>query len=268
MPCGAAGDGGRGSSAGGRGRAGGAAPRRLGGRCRDRRADGAGRRRAAGFGPGRRRLPAALRRRDAAPSTVYDGRETAPAGATPTMFLDRDGKPLGFREATVSGISVGVPGALAMLELAHKEHGKLAWSELFQPAIEVARDGFAVPPRLAAWLQPDAVLRDEPDIRAIYFNADGSPKKVGDRVVNPALAETMQLIADQGAQAFYRGRHRGRDGRARARPCAARHPVARRPRGLPADQARGGVRALSRLGRLRHAAALVGRHRRSCRCWS
>ena len=75
--------------------------------------------------------------------TVYDGRETAPAGATPTMFLDRDGKPLGFREASVSGISVGVPGALAMLELAHKEQGKLAWSELFEPAIAVAREGFA-----------------------------------------------------------------------------------------------------------------------------
>ena len=137
--------------------------------------------------------------------TVYDGRETAPAGATPTMFLDRDGKPLGFREATVSGISVGVPGALAMLELAHKEQGKLAWNELFKPAIAIAREGFAVSPRLAAWLQRMPLLRNEPDIRATYFNADSSPKKVGDRVSNPALAETMQLIADQGVQAFYQG---------------------------------------------------------------
>ena len=137
--------------------------------------------------------------------TVYDGRETAPAGATPTMFLDRDGKPLGFREATVSGISVGVPGALAMLELAHKEQGKLAWSELFKPAIEVAREGFSVSSRLAVWLNRIPLLRNEPDIRATYFNADDSPKKVGDRVRNPALAETMQLIADQGVQAFYRG---------------------------------------------------------------
>jgi gamma-glutamyltranspeptidase/glutathione hydrolase len=137
--------------------------------------------------------------------TVYDGRETAPAGATPTMFLDRDGKPLGFREATASGISVGVPGALAMLELAHKEQGKLAWNELFKPAIAVAREGFAVSPRLAAWLERLPLLRSEPDIRATYFNADSSPKKVGDRVSNPALAETMQLIADQGVQAFYQG---------------------------------------------------------------
>ena len=137
--------------------------------------------------------------------TVYDGRETAPAGATPTMFLDRDGKPLGFLEATTSGISVGVPGALAMLELAHKEHGKLAWSELFKPAIGVAREGFAVPPRLAVWLQRMPMLRDEPAIRATYFNVDGSPKRLGDRVANPALAETMQQIADQGAQALYQG---------------------------------------------------------------
>jgi gamma-glutamyltranspeptidase / glutathione hydrolase len=137
--------------------------------------------------------------------TVYDGRETAPAGATPTMFLDRTGKPLGFREATVSGISVGVPGALAMLELAHKEQGKLAWNELFKPAVEIARAGFAVSSRLAAWIQRMPLLRNEPDIRATYFNADSSPKKVGDQVSNPALAETMQLIADQGVQAFYQG---------------------------------------------------------------
>ena len=138
-------------------------------------------------------------------TSVYDGRESAPAGATPAMFLDRDGKPLGFRDAVASGISVGVPGVLAMLELAHKEHGKLAWRDLFQPAIALARDGFAVPPRLAAWLERAPSLRDDPDIRATYFNADGSPKKRGERVANPALAEAMHLIADQGVQVFYQG---------------------------------------------------------------
>jgi gamma-glutamyltranspeptidase / glutathione hydrolase len=136
---------------------------------------------------------------------VYDGRETAPSGANPTMFLDRDGKPLGYREAVASGISVGVPGVLAMLELAHKEHGKLPWSALFEPAISAARDGFAVPPRLAAWLFRMPGLREEPGIRAIYFNADGSPKKSGDRIANPELAETMRLIADKGASVFYQG---------------------------------------------------------------
>ena len=119
------------------------------------------------------------------------------------MFLGADGKPIGMLGAVVSGISVGVPGAVAMLELAHKEHGKLAWRELFQPAIDTARDGFAVPPRLAGWLQ--RMPTDDPDIRAVYFNADGSPKKQGERIANPALAETMRLIAEQGARAFYEG---------------------------------------------------------------
>lgn len=137
--------------------------------------------------------------------TVYDGRETAPAGANPSMFLDADGKPLGFRAAIASGISVGVPGLLAMLELAHKERGKLAWADLFAPAIAVARDGFAMPPRLAAWLARIPSLREEPAIRALYFNADGSPKKLGERIANPELAETMRLIAEQGPRAFYQG---------------------------------------------------------------
>ena len=136
---------------------------------------------------------------------VYDGRETAPAEAKPAMFLDRDGTPLGFREAVASGISVGVPGLLAMLELAHKEHGKLAWGTLFEPAIVAARDGFATPPRLAAWLGRLPGLDREPGIRATYFNVDGSPRKAGDRIVNRDLADTMRLVAEDGARAFYRG---------------------------------------------------------------
>jgi gamma-glutamyltranspeptidase / glutathione hydrolase len=137
--------------------------------------------------------------------TVYDGRETAPSGAAPTMFLDADGRPLGFRQAVASGISVGVPGLLAMLELAHREQGRLAWRDLFQPAIEVARQGFDAPPRLAGWLAKAPFLGAEPGIRATYFNADGTARKRGERVTNPALAETMALIADQGAPAFYKG---------------------------------------------------------------
>jgi gamma-glutamyltranspeptidase/glutathione hydrolase len=144
---------------------------------------------------------------DAATKAVvaYDGREAAPAGATPTMFLDASGKPLGYEQAVASGISVGVPGLLAMLDVAHKEHGKLGWGELFGPAIAAARDGFTVSPRLATWLSRMPALRDESAIRATYFNADGSVKKVGDKVANPELAATMQAIAGQGAGAFYRG---------------------------------------------------------------
>ena len=137
--------------------------------------------------------------------TVYDGRETAPAGAKPSMFLDAAGKPLGYREAVASGLSVGVPGLLAMLELAHKERGKRPWGELFAPAITVARDGFAIPPRLAAWLGRMPFLREEAALKALYFNADGTPKKLGERIANPDLAETMRLIAEQGPQAFYQG---------------------------------------------------------------
>ena len=137
--------------------------------------------------------------------TVYDGRETAPAGATPTMFLGADGKPLPFREAIASGISVGVPGAVALLELAHKEHGKRPWRELFEPAIALSRGGFPVSSRLAFWLGVIKSFANEPAARTIYFNDDGSAKKQGDRVVNPALAETMRLIADNGSKPLYEG---------------------------------------------------------------
>ena len=137
--------------------------------------------------------------------TVYDGRETAPAGASPTMFLAPGGRPLGYREAVASGISVGVPGVMAMLELAHKEKGKLAWGELFGPAIAAARDGFPVSSRLAAWLQRIPALREEPAIRETYFDADGAPRKLGERIANPALAETMGLLAAQGARVMYEG---------------------------------------------------------------
>ena len=121
------------------------------------------------------------------------------------MFLAPDGRPLGYREAVASGISVGVPGVLAMLELAHKEKGKLAWSELFGPAIAAARDGFPVSSRLAAWLQRIPALRDELAIRETYFDADGAPRKLGERIVNPALADTMGLLAAQGARVMYEG---------------------------------------------------------------
>ncbi len=138
--------------------------------------------------------------------SVYDGRETAPAGATPTMFLDASGKPLPFREAVASGISVGVPGAVSLLELAHKEHGKRPWAELFDPAIAIARDGFAVSPRLAAWLLLIKSFGHDPDAHSIYFTADGAPRKQGDRVLNPALADTLKQVADRGSAAILEGK--------------------------------------------------------------
>jgi gamma-glutamyltranspeptidase/glutathione hydrolase len=137
--------------------------------------------------------------------TVYDGRETAPAGATANMFIGADGKPLPFREAVASGLSVGVPGAVALLELAHKQHGKLPWADLFKPAIGIAREGFPVSRRLAAWLDTIKSFAREPEARAIFFNADGAPRKEGERIANPALADTMQLVAEQGAKALLEG---------------------------------------------------------------
>jgi gamma-glutamyltranspeptidase/glutathione hydrolase len=135
--------------------------------------------------------------------TAYDGRETAPAGATPTMFLS-DGKPLPFRQAVESGLSVGVPSVMSMLELAHKEHGVRPWAELFQPAIQQARAGFPVSPRLAAWLVTVKSFAKEPQAAALFYD-HGAPKKVGDTVVNAALADTMQHLADDGPKAILDG---------------------------------------------------------------
>ena len=137
--------------------------------------------------------------------TAYDGRETAPAGAIPTMFLDPDGKPLPFRTAVRSGLSVGVPGAIALLELAHQEHGKLLWADLFAGSIKAARQGLPVSPRLAYWLDTMKSFRDDPAAREIYYDADGSGKKAGELIVNPALADTMQRIASDGARVLREG---------------------------------------------------------------
>ncbi|MGE0425953.1 MAG: gamma-glutamyltransferase [Reyranellaceae bacterium] len=137
--------------------------------------------------------------------TAWDGRETAPAAATETQFLDVYNKPLPFPRAVVSGLSVGVPGAVSMLEELHRRHGKLPWRDLFEPAIRLAADGFKVPPRLGRALANERALKDDAQARAIYFNDDGSPKKEGDVIRNPALAETMRLIAERGAQVLHRG---------------------------------------------------------------
>jgi gamma-glutamyltranspeptidase/glutathione hydrolase len=112
---------------------------------------------------------------------------------------------LPFRDAVASGISVGVPGAVALLEMAHKQHGRRPWRDLFQPAISVARDGFPVSSRLAAWLGIIKSFAKEPAAREIFFNPDGSPHQQGDRIANPALADTLQLIAEQGTKALLDG---------------------------------------------------------------
>jgi len=136
---------------------------------------------------------------------TYDGRETAPAAARPDRFLDSEKKPQSFLEAVASGKSVGVPGALRMLELAHKQHGKLAWAELLQPAIRAAEEGFALSPRQHAFLERDAFLRDDPQARALFYDAAGRPKPVGARIVNSQYAATLRALSREGVDAFYRG---------------------------------------------------------------
>ncbi len=144
---------------------------------------------------------------DAASGQVlaYDGRETAPAAATPGLFLDGEGKPLKFFDAVIGGRSVGVPGLLAMLDLAHRRHGRLPWARLFEPAITLAEKGFAVSPRLNELIARGRGLDVFPETRATFLTADGAPKPVGARLANPAFAATLRLIARDGVAPFYRG---------------------------------------------------------------
>lgn len=149
---------------------------------------------------------------DAASGTLdaYDGRETAPMGATPALFLDDEGKPLPFLEAMIGGSSVGTPGVVKMMWLAHREHGKLDWAELFTQAIRLAEEGFAVAPKLAQAIARDPVLMQMPVAQDYFYrlDADGTrvPAAEGDVLKNPAYAETLKRIAAEGWRGFYEGR--------------------------------------------------------------
>ena len=137
--------------------------------------------------------------------TAYDGRETAPAGATPDMFLKADGEPKGFYEAVVGGLSVGVPGVVRMLDLAHRDHGKLPWGRDFGPAVRLATLGFRVSPRLHELISADSHLKSFPAAHAYFYDAAGRPLAVGTKLTNPDLAATFRAIAAGGARAFYEG---------------------------------------------------------------
>jgi gamma-glutamyltranspeptidase / glutathione hydrolase len=136
---------------------------------------------------------------------AYDGRETAPAGATPELFLDNQGKPMAFMDAVVGGRSVGVPGTVHMLALAHQQHGKLPWAELFKPAIALARDGFVVSPRMATLLASERHLFKDPVAAAYFSDAQGKPWPAGHRLRNPELAAVLQRVADIGPDALMNG---------------------------------------------------------------
>jgi len=137
--------------------------------------------------------------------SAIDGRETAPAGATPDMFLDEHGKPLPFVEAVRSGRSTGVPGVIAMLSAAHARLGVLPWKELFQPAIRAASQGFKVPERLGNFLGEGSPFPPTTEIRALFSKPNGEPLNAGDTFRNPAYAKTLGGIADEGPRALYEG---------------------------------------------------------------
>src|SRR3546814_612374 len=125
------------------------------------------------------------------------------------MFLGDDKKPLGIIPAILSGRSVGAPGVVAMLALAHKEHGKLPWAKLFEPAIKLAEDGFIVSPKLAAAIARDPTLAVMPTVQDYFFTRDASGKRIplaaGAVLKNFPLAETMKAIAAEGPDGFYKG---------------------------------------------------------------
>ncbi|MGH8251967.1 MAG: gamma-glutamyltransferase [Steroidobacteraceae bacterium] len=134
--------------------------------------------------------------------TAFDGREAAPAAATASLFLDENGEPLSYRDAVLSGRSTGVPGAIAMLGSVHARHGTLPWDKLFDPAIRAAESGFAVPKRLARFVNGDSPQAGGPDVRALFARPDGGPVQAGDRFRNPAYATTLRQLATQGPRAL------------------------------------------------------------------
>ncbi len=136
---------------------------------------------------------------------AFDGRETAPSAADEKLFLDADGKPMAFYDAVVGGRSVGVPGAVRMLEMAHKEYGRLPWAKLFEPAITLADGGFKVSARLGSLLAAEPHLKKDRVAAAYFYKPDGSPLDVGTTLRNPALAEVLRKIASGGSRALLEG---------------------------------------------------------------
>lgn len=156
---------------------------------------------ASGLGGGAFLLHFDARARDV---RAYDGRETAPAAASPELFL-RDGSPMAFRDAVSGGRSVGTPGVARLLETAHRKHGRLPWASLFQPAIALAENGFPLSARVHTLLLRDRAIVGETAARNYFLQTDGSPKPAGTLLRNPEFARTLRAIAAGGADVFYRG---------------------------------------------------------------
>ena len=138
-------------------------------------------------------------------TTSFDGRESAPASARPDMFLGPDGQPRGKGQVIPGGLSVGVPGVVAMLEMAHRKHGRLPWAKLFEPAIKLAQDGFPVGKKFANTVARTSGLARLPDIKRAFYHPDGTPYREGEIYKNPEFAASLRAIAKGGAKAFYSG---------------------------------------------------------------
>ena len=136
---------------------------------------------------------------------AFDGRETAPAAVDDTLFLNAQREPLPFATAVNSGRAVGVPGAVMMLAQAHRQHGKLPWARLFDPAIRLAEQGFAISPRLHTLLAADVALKSDPVAAAYFYRADGQPHPVGHVLRNTELAQVLRNIAAVGPIALHEG---------------------------------------------------------------
>ena len=171
---------------------------------------------------------------------AYDGRETAPAAADERLFLKPDGTPMSFIEGVVGGRSVGTPGVLRMLEQAHKEHGKLAWAQLFEPAIRLAEQGFKLSPRLHTLLSGEKQLGQDGTAAGYFLLPDGKVPELGTLMRNPALAAVLRQVASKGADAFYQGaiardiaakvrNHPGNPGRLSEKDLADYKPKKREP---------------------------------------
>ena len=136
---------------------------------------------------------------------MFDGREASPHLSHEELFVYNHGELMAFEEAMVGGRAVGVPGTLRMLELAHRQHGKLPWAKLFQPAIKLSESGFKISPRLHALLLADLPLRKDLIAAPYFYKANGQPLPIGHVLKNPGLAQVFKLIAKDGADAFHQG---------------------------------------------------------------
>ncbi|MCZ8254887.1 MAG: gamma-glutamyltransferase family protein [Polaromonas sp.] len=137
---------------------------------------------------------------------AFDGRETAPAAADEKLFIGADGKPMAFYDGVVGGRSVGTPGTVRMLEMAHQQYGRLPWAQLFAPAIQLAEGGFRVSPRLNTLLKGEVHLKKDATAAAYFYKADGNPVDVGSVLRNPALADVLRQIAAKGSSALLEGK--------------------------------------------------------------